>query len=71
MNRIAVISSWAWIKVANNYGALLQYYALQQYLTRKNNYVIKDGKELDWIMSSCCFVTHLSIYLHIDVIVHS
>ena len=39
MNRIAVISSWAWIKVANNYGALLQYYALQQYLTRKNNYV--------------------------------
>ncbi len=37
-----VISSWAWIKVANNYGALLQYYALQQYLTRKNNYVFLD-----------------------------
>lgn len=38
MRRIAIISSYAWIKVANNYGALLQYYALQQYLNRKGYY---------------------------------
>ena len=69
MNRIAVISSWAWIKVANNYGALLQYYALQQYLTRKNNYVfwIKwefykrwKGTRLDNVK---LLLRHLLIYL--------
>lgn len=38
MKRIAIISSFAWIKVANNYGALLQYYALQQYLYNKGHY---------------------------------
>ena len=35
MKRISIISSYAWIKVANNYGALLQCYALQQYLIKK------------------------------------
>jgi hypothetical protein len=30
--KIAIISSYSWIKRENNYGALLQYYALQQYL---------------------------------------
>lgn len=38
MRRIAIISSFAWIKVANNYGALLQYFALQQYLYNKGHY---------------------------------
>lgn len=38
MKRIAIISSFAWIKIANNYGALLQYYALQQYLYHKGYY---------------------------------
>ena len=78
MNRIAVISSWAWIKVANNYGAYFSIMLFNSILLVKitmffglNGNFIKDGKELDWIMSSCCFVTHLSIYLHIDVIVHS
>lgn len=37
MKRIGIISSYAWIKVANNYGALLQYYALQQYLICKGH----------------------------------
>ena len=40
--KIAIISSYAWIKVANNYGALLQYYALQKYLK-------KMGHEIFWI----------------------
>lgn len=35
MKRISIISSYAWIKVANNYGALLQCYALQQYLIKR------------------------------------
>lgn len=39
MKRIGIISSYAWIKVANNYGALLQYYALQQYLICKGHSV--------------------------------
>ena len=38
MKRISIISSYAWIKVANNYGALLQCYALQQYLIKKGHY---------------------------------
>lgn len=40
--KIAVISSYAWIKDHNNYGALLQYYALQTYLHRR-------GHEVYWI----------------------
>lgn len=32
----AVISSYAYIRGHNNYGSILQYYALQQYLTRFN-----------------------------------
>ena len=39
MKKIAVISSFGFIKIANNYGALLQYYALQQYLYNKGHYV--------------------------------
>lgn len=38
MKRIAIISSFSWIKIANNYGALLQYYALQQYLYHIGHY---------------------------------
>lgn len=38
MKRIAIISSYAWIRIENNYGALLQYYALQQYLQKKGYY---------------------------------
>lgn len=40
--KIAVISSYAWIKQANNYGALLQYYALQKYLSER-------GHDVYWI----------------------
>jgi len=29
---IAIISTYDWIKKANNYGSLFQYYALQEYL---------------------------------------
>ena len=38
MKRIAIISSYAWIRMANNYGALLQYFALQQYFSKKGYY---------------------------------
>lgn len=44
MKRISIISSYAWIKVANNYGALLQCYALQQYLIKKGHYACKQSK---------------------------
>lgn len=47
---VAVISSYAYIKSHNNYGSLLQYYALQQYLKRL-------GLEAYWIrytFSSTC-----------------
>lgn len=37
--KIGVISSYAWVKIANNYGALLQYYALQEYLRHRGHYV--------------------------------
>ena len=42
--KIGVISSYACIKAANNYGALLQYFALQEYLKRR-------GHEVFWIRS--------------------
>lgn len=42
--KIGVISSYAYIKTVNNYGALLQYFALQQYLQRR-------GHEAFWIKS--------------------
>ena len=32
--RICVYSSYAWIKIANNYGSILQYFALQKYLEK-------------------------------------
>lgn len=35
MIKIAIISSYAWIKKENNYGALFQYFALQKYLGKK------------------------------------
>ena len=41
---IAVISSYACIHTSNNYGALLQYYALQQYLKSR-------GHDVYWIRS--------------------
>lgn len=47
--KICIISSYAWIKKANNYGALLQYYALQQFLKQRGHsafwlrYVIEDN----------------------------
>ena len=34
--KISVISSYAYITIYNNYGALLQYYALEQYLKQRN-----------------------------------
>ena len=37
--RICVYSSYAWIKIANNYGSILQYFALQKYLEK--NVVIR------------------------------
>jgi len=37
--KIAVISSYAWINIANNYGALLQYFALQKYLENRGHNV--------------------------------
>jgi len=40
--KIAIISSYSWIKRENNYGALLQYYALQKHLT-------KQGHQVYWI----------------------
>ena len=42
--KIGVISSYACIKAANNYGAVLQYFALQEYLKRR-------GHEVFWIRS--------------------
>lgn len=49
--KVAVISSYAWIIRANNYGALLQYYALQQYLRKRGHHVywircLSGGREL-------------------------
>ena len=32
---ICIYSSYAWIKIANNYGSILQYFALQTYLKSK------------------------------------
>jgi hypothetical protein len=48
---VAVISSYSWIIRANNYGALLQYYALQQYLEKRGHHVywircLSGGKEI-------------------------
>lgn len=40
--KIGIISSYAWVKIANNYGALLQYYALQKYLKQR-------GHDVYWI----------------------
>ena len=35
--KIGVISSYACVQVSNNYGALLQYFALQCYLLRRGH----------------------------------
>lgn len=42
MKRISIISSYAWIKVANNYGALLQCYATSAILDKKGALCILD-----------------------------
>lgn len=75
MRRIAIISSYAWIKVANNYGALLQYYALQQYLNRKGCYAFWIRLELyntslkirlQEVLRNC-LRHHWYIYILVDV----
>lgn len=37
--KICVYSSYAWIKIANNYGSILQYFALQTYLEKQGHNV--------------------------------
>ena len=53
--KIGVISSYACIRTANNYGALLQYYALQKYLMNR-------GHDVFWIRSILP-QSHLRIFL--------
>ena len=59
--KIGVISSYACIRTANNYGALLQYYALQKYLKKR-------GHDVFWIRSIIpqsrihIFLRHLKNY---------
>lgn len=36
---ICIYSSYAWIKIANNYGSILQYFALQTYLEKQGHQV--------------------------------
>ena len=36
---ICIYSSYAWIKIANNYGSILQYFALQTYLEKLGHQV--------------------------------
>ena len=40
--KICIYSSYAWIKKANNYGSILQYFALQTYLE-------KNGHKVFWL----------------------
>lgn len=54
---VAVISSYSWIIRANNYGALLQYYALQQYLQKRGHHVywircLSGGREIGFSLKS-------------------
>lgn len=37
--KICIYSSYAWIKIANNYGSILQYFALQTYLEKQGHQV--------------------------------
>lgn len=53
--RIGVISSYACVRAFNNYGALLQYYALQTYLRNR-------GHEVFWIRSILP-QSHIHIFL--------
>lgn len=65
--KIGVISSYACVRTANNYGALLQYYALQEYLKDR-------GHDVFWIRSILLqsrfhiFLRHLKNYKNLRLI---